>query len=269
MMWGDIVLQHPDKIADLPDDIEMLNWCYGENPKEEAFQIFKNTGCKQIVCPGTGSWYRFVESIDASSKNICRMLDYGYKYGASGMLNTNWGDDGHPCSIELSMHGLVLGAAKSWNKVTDNDCDFNNAINFLLYKNSSAMYYISILDDVSKKIKYRDFIRLYSNIVCEEKLGFEYPTPEVINDAVSSCREVIEKLSAEKWEIDAYRREILICAEAIIVMSEIFAKFIGHEVERYSDTAAWLEKYRESWLASNKESELCEIEKMFVTLEAK
>jgi len=267
MMWGDIVLQHPDKIAELPSDTEMLNWNYGENPPEKSFEIFSNAGYKQIVCPGTGTWYRFVECIDASSKNICRMLDYGYKYGASGMLNTNWGDDGHPCSIELSMHGLILGAAKSWNRVTDNDIEFNDAINFLQYKNSFAVHYITVLDEASKKIKYRDLVRCYSNSICEGKLAFDYPELDSIKEAVSSCQAVIIKLSAEKWEREEYRREILICAEAIIVMAELFAKLAGYEITRCSNTDEWLKKYRESWLIRNKESELREIEKMFTTLE--
>ncbi len=267
MMWGDIVLQHPEVIKEIPEDTVMLNWCYGENPPEKSFETFKNSGFCQIVCPGTWTWYSFVERIDLASKNICRMLDYGYKYGAAGMLNTNWGDYGHPCSIELSVHGFVLGAAKSWNKLTEKNGEFDCAIGFLQYKNADAERYVSTLDAVCNSIKYRDFVRCYSNIVCGGGIAIEYPTLAAINEAVSACKAIINELGAKKWEREAYRREILICAEAIIVMAELLAKLSGYSITRCSDTGEWLEKYRESWLLRNKESELCEIEKMFITLE--
>ena len=52
-----------------------------------------------------------------------------------------------------------------------------------------------------------------------------------------------------------------------MVIAELFAKLAGYQVERYSDTKQWLKKYREKWVQKNKESELHEIEKMFLTLE--
>ena len=61
---------------------------------------------------------------------------------------------------------------------------------------------------------------------------------------------------------------MILCAESLIVIAEIFAKISGNPRKRISDTAEWLKRYRESWLQSNKESELGEIEKMFTAYEA-
>ena len=75
--------------------------------------------------------------------------------------------------------------------------------------------------------------------------------------------EIAGKLSGEKWGRDEYRREMLLAAEGICVMAELSAKMAGYKVETTADAAAWLDKYRENWLADNKPGELYRIEEMF------
>jgi len=50
---------------------------------------------RQIVCPGTSAWNRFCERIETEEINISKMNELGYKYGAEGVLVTNWGDWGN------------------------------------------------------------------------------------------------------------------------------------------------------------------------------
>ena len=267
MMWADILLQHPETIEELPEGVEFLNWKYNEEPAEEPFAKFGSMDCVQIVCPGTSSWSRLVEGIQRGSKNILKLGEYGYKYHAKGMLNTNWGDYGNPCSLELAMHGLVLGAAKSWNEETDNDAYFSDSINYLLYKKEGADTYLALLDEAHDKLSWNKLAQCYSNCIYEKKFTITYPAGEDVISVQRTCKEILEKLDGESWERDDYRQEILIAAEGIMVMAELFAKFAGYGVERYSDTEQWLKKYRAKWVQKNKEYELREIEKMFLTLE--
>ena len=57
MMWADILLEHPETITDLPEDILFLNWYYNANPEkiDRKIAAFAKSGKKQIVCPGTSS----------------------------------------------------------------------------------------------------------------------------------------------------------------------------------------------------------------------
>ena len=139
MMWADILLKHPETIAILPDDIVFLNWDYDPQPSEEKVIQFAKSGRKQIVCPGTWTWSRFCEDIEIEEQNISNMAEYGYRHGALGVLNTNWGDWGNPCSLELAMYGLVLGAEKSWSVKTQIDEDFYSRVNHVLYENENGM----------------------------------------------------------------------------------------------------------------------------------
>lgn len=260
MMWGDILLQHPETIEELPKDTTFLNWYYGTEPDEKTFEVFKNSGCTQLVCPGTGTWYGFTETVRNSSVNILKMAELGHKYGAEGMLNTNWGDYGNPCSLELSMHGLILGASKSWNISTQRDEYFTQSINSLQYKNENAVKYISMLDDASGKVPWKSFINYYSNLI----FGNDKPVlPEEkdIKYALDICSRISDELSGEIWQREEYRREIITAAEGIMIMCMIYDKSLR---VKYDITISdWLLKFNENWLKSNKESELREIEKIF------
>lgn len=271
MMWADILLLHPETIQELPEDMIFLNWNYDANPKESQFETFGNMDRVQIVCPGTTSWSRLVESVHVSTRNILTLGDYGYKYHAKGMLNTNWGDFGNPCSLELAMYGLVLGAAKSWNHETTSDTYFADSINALLYAQEGALDYVKKLDEIHSRISFywNDLCTCYSNCIYENQRGYHRPSKEDVLYAQTAVKEILDKLSTETWKNDEYRQEILVAAEGILVMAELFAKFEGYDIERISDTGAWLNRYSEKWMQKNKASELCEIQKMFITLEDK
>ena len=266
MMWADILLQHPETIDELPEGVEFLNWNYSAEPSEDQFEAFGKLDCTQIVCPGTSSWARLVEGIDAGSRNILKLAEYGYKYHAKGMLNTNWGDYGNPCSIELAMHGLVLGAAVSWNETTAKDAYFTDSINYLLYKNDQAVHYVSILDELHQKIHWHILACCYSNCIYEKKFNISYPTVDDVKTTQKECTEIINTLNSQTWICDEYRQEILLAAEGLIVMAELYAKLAGYQLQTYSDTETWLEKFSSKWLEKNKSSELFRIQDMFTVL---
>ena len=76
------------------------------------------------------------------------------------------------------------------------------------------------------------------------------------------------RLEREKWDSDEYRQEMLLAAEGICVMAELYAKLEGIAVTRMTNTEEWLKKYRTKWMQKNKESELCNIEELFRYCEA-
>jgi len=269
MMWADILLKHPETIAALPEDMLFLNWFYHNEPEkmEERIGKFAQSGRKQIVCPGTNSWYRFCEKLNEEEGNITKMIETGYKYGAVGVLTTNWGDYGNPCSLELGMYGMVLGAEKSWSVNTELNEAFYDAVNALLYGSKSG---IGSLKAVSELHDRMDWVQ-----TCKNYFALRYKNGEAVNfiseEEVKLIRkeylDIKEKLSQEHWENDEYRKELLIAAEGICIMAELTAKLAGYEAgkEKYrvTNTEHWLENYSESWMRKNKASELYRIREVF------
>ncbi len=53
MCWGDVILNSPELIPDIPDDVIVLHWDYRETPSEDSVRRFVEAGKPFYVCPST------------------------------------------------------------------------------------------------------------------------------------------------------------------------------------------------------------------------
>ena len=267
MMWADILLRHPEVIDELPEDILFLNWEYSPVPAEEKIAKFAELGRSQVLCPSTRSWKRLCEELKISVSNICTMAEYAKKYNCLGILNTSWGDFGHSCSPELMMYGMVLGAAKSWSADTPIDDAYNAAVNALLYGSDTGVQALYALNDLHSNVNWQCILDDYMKLRYNTYEGrFESPNIDV-PALQEQYRAFVDKLSAETWKHDEFRQEMLVAAEGMCVIAELAKRLHKLPVERITDTAAWLAKYRARWMANNKESELPRLEEAFMYIE--
>lgn len=268
MMWSDILLKHPETIDKLPEDTCYLNWFYRLDPPEENISRIAQSGRPQMVCPGTTTWNRFCEGVDVEENNISMMIEYGYKHGAIGVLNTNWGDWGNPCSVELAMYGMLLGAEKSWSVASKVGEGFDGCVNFHLYENASGIQYLRELSRLQDRVIWRLFCQKYfiDRFGNEKDLGeaFEGNLEEFQN----RCQKLAASIQAEREFSKEYRDEMLIAIDGICLMAELYTARAKKPVKRTVDTEKWLEAYRSKWMQKNKKSELRNIEEMFRYCEA-
>ena len=269
MMWADILLEHPKSISDMSDDIFFLNWYYHDDPiqMENKISLFANSGKKQIVCPGTSTWSRLCPKLEVAEYNIARMIEFGHQYGAAGVLNTNWGDWGNPCSLELAMYGLVLGAEKSWSAATVLDEYFYRAVNSLLFGSPTGIQALKAVSALQRPVSWRQFTWNYLIQRYQADGESSFISEEEVQQVQKAYLQLAEKLNEETWANDEYRQELLLAAEGICVMAELSAKMARYPLGRVTDTEQWLRKYSEKWLAKNKPSELYRIEEMFIYCE--
>lgn len=269
MMWADILLEHPETITNLPDDIMFLNWYYWDDPEkmEEMIEKFAQSGRKQIVCPGTSSWNRFCERVDVEEVNITKMIETGYKYGAAGVLNTNWGNWGNPCGLEMVMYGMVLGAEKSWSVNSELNEGFYDAVNALLYGSESGIGSLKAISELHNHMDWVHICKNYFALRYKNGEGMKFISEEEVMRIRKGYLDIKEKISKEQWENDEYRKELLIAAEGICVMAELTAKLAGYEAgkeeQRVTNTEHWLVNYGKNWMRKNKASELYRIREVF------
>lgn len=114
MCWGDMLLKHPDFIPELPRDVTVLHWDYAAESDFDAVRAFRAANLPAYVCPGTSGWNRFIHDINTATANTTRLAAAGQRHGATGLLMTDWGDDGHVAPPACAWHGLALGAAEGW-----------------------------------------------------------------------------------------------------------------------------------------------------------
>lgn len=115
MFWGDIICGFPEAIGELPKDTICLNWGYEPEEKENNSRSLYEAGAVQYLCPGVAGWNQFVNRLESAYRNIRTMCGYAARYKAIGLLNTDWGDFGHINHPDLSIAGMIYGAAFSWN----------------------------------------------------------------------------------------------------------------------------------------------------------
>lgn len=267
MMWADILLEHPETIDMLPDDVNFLNWDYSDSPNEERIKKLSEMGRRQIVCPGTWSWSRLCETVELEEDNISRMAEYGYKHGAFGVLNTNWGDWGNPCCLELASYGLVLGAEKSWSVKTEINDEFYSRVNFILFENKTGIQLLKKLSYLHRFVSWNNFIANYFD---HRYNSHKHPCNCIFTDLHKIQKlytDLSDKINSEKWNNDEYREEMLISAEGICLIAELYQRLSGQDVSRVTNTREWLNKFRKKWLEKNKESELYRIEEVFTYCE--
>lgn len=269
MMWSDILLKHPETIDKLPIDTCYLNWFYRLDPPEENIAKIAQSGRPQMVCPGTTTWNRFCECVDIEENNISKMIEHGYKHGAVGVLNTNWGDWGNPCSVELAMYGMLLGAEKSWSVSSVVGDEFDSCVNFHLYESASGIQYLRELSRLQDSVNWRLFCQKYfiDRFGNEKDLGEAFECD--LEEFQKKCENLAGRIQSEKKFSKEYRDEMLIAIDGVCLMAELYTARAKKPLKRTIDTEKWLEVYRTKWVQKNKESELRNIEEMFRYCEAK
>ncbi len=114
MMWGDIAVNNKSIIDELPKNLIVLSWGYSPNESfDYAIKPFKDAGFDFMVAPGVSCWNRIYPALSDAAVNISNYVRDGAKYGAMGMMNTAWDDDGENF-FNNNWYGMIWGAECSW-----------------------------------------------------------------------------------------------------------------------------------------------------------
>jgi hypothetical protein len=283
MFWGDIILHHPELLGEIPSDVTCLNWFYGANPKEKDTQVIAESGVPQYVCPGVNTWNRFMCNYDEAFPNITKMIEYGKKHGAVGVLNTDWGDFGHVNLLANSIPGMIYGASLSWNPEREKDFEkvFEN-ISKLEYSDKSGRV-VGLIRDLFKAER----INWWHVTMWREAKLLKEPELEKWFDVFRDIRveEIIAGYNNSKKFIEEFVNlapsitrdkntdieELVVSAQGLPILNALFAVIkkydLGQtEVELLEEPKAiaeqleyWLYDYSRVWRIRNKESELYRI----------
>jgi hypothetical protein len=138
--WGDMIVQHPDLIPELPRDSIALEWGYeADHPFDEHGAHFAAAGLSFYVCPGTSSWCSIAGRTENALGNLLNAAENGRMHGATGYLITDWGDDGHWQVLPVSFLGLAMGAAYSWALDANRDMDVPRAVSLHAFRDPTGV----------------------------------------------------------------------------------------------------------------------------------
>lgn len=115
MVFGDVILRHPELLEQIPQDIVFLDWIYDPSDTYTTPKKFAVSKRTFWVCPGTGAWNTLFPRQDGAVKNIQKLTIEGVNQGAMGMLLCDWGDHGSYTPPVFSMVAFAVAAQVGWN----------------------------------------------------------------------------------------------------------------------------------------------------------
>jgi hypothetical protein len=130
LMWGDMLAEHPELIAALPEGVTVCEWGYeADHPWGDRLARLADAGVPRWVCPGTSSWDSLLGRTTNMLGNVGGAVDAALADGGvAAMLVTDWGDWGHLQYLPVSWPGFAWAAAQSWCRATNRDLDLGRAL---------------------------------------------------------------------------------------------------------------------------------------------
>jgi hexosaminidase len=157
MMWADIVLRHPELLSSIPKDITLLDWGYESTyPYARHCKTLQSSGLDYMVCPGTNSWTSIAGRTDNMLATIDSAVTNGVKYGAKGMLLTDWGDMGHWQYLPVSYAGYTAGAAMGWNNNSFDESELSRFLSSYVFRDENAVMGDLVLN-LGRYYRYEEF----------------------------------------------------------------------------------------------------------------
>lgn len=140
MMWGDIALNHPELIGEIPKEMIVMNWAYGARDSYASrIEPFQKAGLQQFVCPSVWNFNLIFPNNEFAAVNIRNFVRDGQAAGALGVMNTNWDDDGETL-FEMDWYGVGLGAAAGWESAPLNIEDFDKKFDWTFFRSESGKF---------------------------------------------------------------------------------------------------------------------------------
>jgi hexosaminidase len=140
MFWGDIAMKYPELLSILPKGVIAVAWSYGAAPQfDNLLKPYKDAGLDLFVSPGANNWNMIFPNLDVAFINIKNFVRDGQKYGALGMLNTTWDDDGEAL-FGMTWPAIAFGAACSWQQGESSIEGFKSKYDWAFYRNDGGSF---------------------------------------------------------------------------------------------------------------------------------
>ncbi len=268
--WGDIIVQAPELVPELPHDSIALEWGYeADHLFNEHGQLFAASGIPFYVCPGTSSWNSIIGRTDNAIGNLLNAAENGLKYGAIGYLITDWGDNGHWQTLPASFLGFAAGAAYAWDLENNRNIDIAGALSRYAFDDPSGTLGKMVYDlgnlYLVPGIKIHNTSPLFAAMQrsLEEIAAYPGITPELFQHRLEALSQIAARLRQERSRrLDAglVRRELSLAIRMLRHAGQrgllALEKDPGQKASQTAllrgDLAEILAEYRGIWLERNR-----------------
>ena len=268
MCWGDILLEYPELVSQLPTDVHVLEWGYEANhPFDEHGKLFAESGLTYLVCPGTSAWNSLSGRTKNCLQNIQNAVASARKYGAKGMLLTDWGDRGHWQHLPISYLGYVAAAGISWNYENHHTSDFIPELNLHVFQDTAgvlgkAFSDLGHLDDLFQHSLVNNTL-LFQILYRDTKHSvFSKFTQEEIQKVQSQIAHLKEKIDHSKAECSNAHLIVEEFQHTCLMLEHASLRAVTQLEQKWSDSQrkkelsqhlqGLIEQFKELWFRRNR-----------------
>lgn len=116
MLWGDVVIKHPEAIKEIDSDAILIDWGYTEDyPFLENAKMLQKIKRPFMLAPGTSTWSAVTSKYKEMLWTVKNAAEACYHHNALGLIMTDWGDFGHLQYYPFSLPGIIYASLLSWN----------------------------------------------------------------------------------------------------------------------------------------------------------
>ena len=237
--WADIILNYPELLGEVPENAVVMNWGYEENhPFERETALLAESGREFQVCPGTSSWNAISGRWENARENIRIAAEQGMKNGASGLLITDWGDNGHKQQYVASLPGWFAAAAAAWKGKGENDENIRRGMQVHAFNTPGGREGALLLElaDIYREnpVKLHNMSFLMLPLLDH---GFPYlreEYPEIRRGGMGRSREIAESVrKALKGSCEGFWQKQL-CFTADLVLFSVYLAEAFYNAEDFS-----------------------------------
>lgn len=157
MMWGDVVVNHPEAFQSIPKNVILCDWGYDfDYPfKDHGLALHRNQ-VPFLLAPGTSSWNSFASRNKDMKETTFQACIAAKQSDGLGVMTTDWGDFGHLQYYPFSLRGFLYCAALSWGENLSDD-EINDWLDVYLMKEqglASTLHHLSTYSELENQYVY-------------------------------------------------------------------------------------------------------------------
>ena len=116
MLWGDVVIHHPEAISVLDSEAILIDWGYSDDyPFLKNARALKKLKRPFMLAPGSAGWAMGSGKLLEMLGSVKNSAEACIASGGLGLLFTDWGDFGHLQYPLFSLPGLIYTSLLCWN----------------------------------------------------------------------------------------------------------------------------------------------------------
>lgn len=134
--WADGLVKHPELLAEAPEGACPVVWGYeAAYPFDAECRLMADADLAFYVAPGDSTWNSFTGRLVNARYNIESAARHGLRYGARGLIQTHWGDNGHAQTWAVMLPGLLMAASAAWHNASGME-GLEGALNCFVFEDS-------------------------------------------------------------------------------------------------------------------------------------